>query len=68
MTTKTNQLYFLTHEDKGEGMPVGFYCESCFRTKIENQVGFIQALTSLVDPEDTPYYRCHICEKDYRDE
>lgn len=65
--TKTNQLYFLTYSDKGDGQPDGFYCEECFNSKIENQVGFIPVLTSIVDPEDTPYYSCHTCEKDYRD-
>lgn len=65
--TKTNQLYFITYSERGDGQPDGFYCEYCFKTKIEVTIGFLKELVSVVDPEDTPHYRCMICEKDYRD-
>ena len=65
--TSEKQLWFVTHSKDGPGDVDGFYCHDCFSNKIETQVRFIQELVSVVEPENTPYYTCNCCNKDYRD-
>lgn len=65
--TNEKTLWFVTHSEVGPCDPNGFFCHGCYVDKIETVVGFIQELVSIVEPENTPYYTCNCCNKDYRD-
>lgn len=64
----SEKLWFVTHSEHGPGDPNGLFCPDCFKREIEEAAMFLRELVSVVEPENTPKYRCDICNKDYRDE
>jgi len=67
MITTQSKLWYITYSDQGPGDVDGFFCPECYRTKIEKADLVLSGLVSMIEPENTPYYTCNCCKKDYRD-
>lgn len=56
--------YKISYLDVGECNASGFYCEDCVIKEVKKSEHIIYV---DVNPENTPYYKCDMCGKDYRD-
>lgn len=68
MNEAIQQQWFITHAETGPGNPDGFFCPDCFKEHCETTPGFLAGTISMINPEDSPFYECNSCRKDYRDE